>query len=72
MCAAGARAVECAEGEGRVSALVDAIVAEQDSLGIKSWGSFAPALAHRFQLIGTPNVLVNGWVFTAATKANSF
>jgi protein-disulfide isomerase len=36
-----ARAVECAEREGRFIPMVEAVFAKQDSLGIKSWGSFA-------------------------------
>lgn len=36
-----ARAAECAHATGRFDALVRAIYDKQDSLGIKSWGSFA-------------------------------
>lgn len=36
-----ARAAECAEREGRFFPMVEAIFAKQDSIGIKSWGSFA-------------------------------
>ena len=36
-----ARAAECAERMGRFFPMIDAIFGKQDSLGIKSWGSFA-------------------------------
>lgn len=36
-----ARAAECADTKGRFYPFVQAVFAKQDSLGIKSWGSFA-------------------------------
>lgn len=36
-----ARAVECAKASGRFSQMIDAIFANQDSLGLKSWGVIA-------------------------------
>jgi protein-disulfide isomerase len=36
-----ARAAECAAVSGRFSAMVNAIFERQDSLGLKSWGSYA-------------------------------
>jgi protein-disulfide isomerase len=36
-----ARAAECAAAEGRFGAFHDALYDKQDSLGLKSWGSFA-------------------------------
>ena len=36
-----ARAVECAHEEGRFAALVDRLYQGQDSLGLKSWSSYA-------------------------------
>ena len=36
-----ARVAECADAMGRFVAMTDAIFAKQDSLGTKSWGSFA-------------------------------
>jgi len=36
-----ARAAECAEGKGRFFPMIETIFAKQDSLGLKSWGSFA-------------------------------
>jgi protein-disulfide isomerase len=38
---AAARAVECAEAEGHFADLVAAIYEKQDSLGLRSWGSYA-------------------------------
>lgn len=36
-----AQAVECADARGRVSELVDLVYTKQDSIGMKSWGSYA-------------------------------
>lgn len=36
-----ARAAECAQTKGRFVPMIEAIFGKQDSLGIKSWGSFA-------------------------------
>ena len=36
-----ARAAECAERMGRFFPMIEAILSKQDSVGIKSWGSFA-------------------------------
>jgi protein-disulfide isomerase len=36
-----ARAAECAERVGRFSEWIDAVYRKQDSLGVKSWGSYA-------------------------------
>jgi protein-disulfide isomerase len=36
-----ARAVDCAESMGRFFPLLDVVFSKQDSLGLKSWGSFA-------------------------------
>lgn len=36
-----AQAAECASARGRFESFVDAVYAKQDSLGIKSWGSYA-------------------------------
>jgi hypothetical protein len=82
-----AQAAECASTQGRFMSFIDAIFAKQDSIGIKSWGSYAheagitdtasiaqcardPApvkrveagreLALRWELRGTPSVIVNG------------
>lgn len=42
-----ARAAECAAQEGRFSAFIDVIFENQDSLGLKSWGSYAVAAGIR-------------------------
>jgi protein-disulfide isomerase len=90
-----ARAADCAVAEGRFFPMVEAIFNKQDSLGLKSWGSFASdagiadsasisacardtkpvsridaglALAERFEVTGTPTVLVNGWRFLGPSK----
>ena len=87
-----ARAAECAEVQGRFGDLVTLVFAKQDSLGIKSWESFAAELGmkdtasfakcardptpvtriragqvvgERFQIHGTPTVIVNGWRYNA-------
>lgn len=36
-----ARAAECANQRGRFASFIDVVFAKQDSLGIKSWGSYA-------------------------------
>jgi protein-disulfide isomerase len=36
-----ARVVECADAMGQFVAMADAIFSKQDSLGVKSWGSYA-------------------------------
>lgn len=82
-----AQAAECARELGQFPQFADAVFAQQDSIGVKSWGSFAQtagiadttriarcaadpvanprvkagrALAMRFELDGTPTVVING------------
>ena len=86
-----AQAAECASASGRFVNFIDAVYAKQDSLGLKSWGSYAreagiadtaaiarcasdPApvkrveagreLALRWELLGTPTVIINGLRYT--------
>ena len=42
-----ARAVECADASARADAMIHAIYSKQDSLGFKSWGSFATQVGIR-------------------------
>jgi len=82
-----AQAAECANKAGRFREFVNAVFTKQDSLGMKSWGSYAQeagildtaaitrcahdpspvqrieagrALALRWELVGTPTVIING------------
>lgn len=87
-----ARAAECAAAQGRFAQFHDLLYDLQDSLGLKSWSSYARDAsiqdtlefgdcirssheferieagvdaAKRFNIHGTPTVLVNGWQFPA-------
>lgn len=83
-----AHAAECAADQGRFIGMSDQLFAKQDSLGLKSWESFATdagvddrkrfqacltspqapvidtgvATGMRIGILGTPTVLVNGWL----------
>lgn len=85
-----ARAAECALSADGFEPFVNAVFAKQDSLGLKSWASFAndagirdttsfaqcsrassrvtradsgTAIARRIGALGTPTIMVNGWLF---------
>jgi hypothetical protein len=59
-----AQATECASLKGRFLNFIDAVYRKQDSLGLKSWGSYAleagRELGLRWQILGTPTVIING------------
>lgn len=86
-----ARAAECASALGRFASFVDVVFSKQDSLGAKTWRSYASeagihdtiafdrclhdssavkrieegrALGLRFNIPGTPTVIVNGWRYS--------
>ena len=85
-----ARAAECADAAGRFNAFAKLVYGKRDSIGLKSWASYAAdagvsdtitfarcmrttntaridsgtAFATRIGAIGTPAVLVNGWLLS--------